>query len=66
VDCCIIDCVIETIQSNGYTQFRILLIRSLLLTIFASFVTCNVFTVEFESGDLKVKCNVTRNTPDSY
>jgi hypothetical protein len=26
MDCCIIDCVIETIQSNGYTQFCILLI----------------------------------------
>jgi len=29
------------------------MVRSLLLTIFASFVTCDVFTAQMESGDLK-------------
>ena len=43
----------STPEKKLYSMSVKLLIRSLLLTIFASFVTCDVFTAQIESGDLK-------------
>ena len=44
-------------HSNMYSDIQYLengmIIRSLLLTIFASFVTCDVFTAQIELGDYK-------------
>jgi hypothetical protein len=53
----ILSAVLDMIYSQVLSPLRPLLVRSLLLTIFASFVTCDVFTAQIESGDLKV--NVT-------